>query len=593
MAGILTVTRGPEQGQERRVSGSLAVIGRGSGCEIVLTDDQVSRRHAELAEIGGRWFVSDLGSANGTFVNDRQLTAHDRVPLDAGDRLRLGEQTELTFDLEHRATAIPIGSVVEGAQKPSRSRAFIAGALLFLLAVIAAIGIWALLRNKSGDSARTGSQTSTPASAAATAGGAPAVVLGTKPSAGEPAPTATPLVQVKVGAGGSGPTAPAVPAPAGPSVQGTLPAQVPATAAAPVMAPPGAAGMAGLPPVLATAFPNAKGEQLAPLIQQALQSGQVKPEDAQQYIGALFPGVPVAQLPIALAGSFGGFTSQQIEQILNLIYPGQNIKLPEIGTGKGAVAFTIWDAERDQANIYLMNADGSGRQLLIAKASEPAFSSDGKRLAYFSWQEDALGIRIRDMDSGKDIQVTSSQDDLYPTWAPDGGRLAFWQFPNGIVTINVDGTNRRGISTGEFPAWSPSGDRIAMKGCVGNDCGIVLVNPDGSNPVRITTNANDGQPAWSPNGRDIAFVSNRDGNWEIYAVKADGSWLRRITNDVHTDGLPAWSSDGIRIAFRSDRDGTWAIYTATGIGGPPIKLVDAPVRTTGNWPWTVEKISWR
>jgi hypothetical protein len=49
----------------------------------------------------------------------------------------------------------------------------------------------------------------------------------------------------------------------------------------------------------------------------------------------------------------------------------------------------------------------------------------------------------------------------------------------------------------------------------------------------------------------------------------------------------------MRIAFRSDRSGVWAIYTATGVGGPPVKLIDAPVRATGDYPWDVEKISWR
>jgi hypothetical protein len=50
---------------------------------------------------------------------------------------------------------------------------------------------------------------------------------------------------------------------------------------------------------------------------------------------------------------------------------------------------------------------------------------------------------------------------------------------------------------------------------------------------------------------------------------------------------------GMRIAFRSDRTGTWAIYTATGAGGPPVKLIDAPVHGGDDYPWDVETISWR
>ena len=346
-----------------------------------------------------------------------------------------------------------------------------------------------------------------------------------------------------------------------------------------------------LPAMIAQAFPGVTPEQLPAVMQQALQSGQIQPAVAQQFMGALFPGVPPAQLGSALIGSFGGFSTPQIEQILGAIFPGQALTVPQIPTGAGAVAFTVWEGEKP--SVYLMNADGSGKQLLIEQASEPAFSPDGRRLVYYSWRDDALGLHIRNMDTGADSRLTNIQEDAYPTWSPDGNRLVFWEMPTKIITINADGSERRFITNGQFPAWSPTGNRIAMKGCIGTDCGIILINPDGSNPVRITTNANDGQPAWSPNGQDVAFVSNRDGNWEIYAVKADGSWLRRITDDPHTDGLPAWASDGMRIAFRSDRSGVWAIYTATGVGGPPVKLIDAPVRGTGDYPWDVEKISWR
>jgi hypothetical protein len=64
------------------------VLGRSSGCDLVLDDGAVSRRHAELALRGGACMIRDLGSCNGTLVNGRRVR---RAELRAGDILCLGE----------------------------------------------------------------------------------------------------------------------------------------------------------------------------------------------------------------------------------------------------------------------------------------------------------------------------------------------------------------------------------------------------------------------------------------------------------------------------------------------------------------------
>lgn len=63
-------------------------IGRLAGCDLRLGDPTVSRVHAELRFEGGRWVVYDLGSSNGTYVNDRRVAGS--VPVRPGDRLRFG-----------------------------------------------------------------------------------------------------------------------------------------------------------------------------------------------------------------------------------------------------------------------------------------------------------------------------------------------------------------------------------------------------------------------------------------------------------------------------------------------------------------------
>jgi FHA domain/Domain of unknown function (DUF1707) len=67
--------------------GAHLVIGRSSACQIVLGDDTVSRRHAELRYEDGRWLMRDLGSSNGTYVNGRLVT---EAEVRAGDVIDLG-----------------------------------------------------------------------------------------------------------------------------------------------------------------------------------------------------------------------------------------------------------------------------------------------------------------------------------------------------------------------------------------------------------------------------------------------------------------------------------------------------------------------
>ena len=73
-----------------RLSGQLQ-IGRADACQIKLDDTYVSTFHARIFNRDGSWFVEDLGSTNGTYLNQRRVTSP--VELRAGDRVKLGKTT--------------------------------------------------------------------------------------------------------------------------------------------------------------------------------------------------------------------------------------------------------------------------------------------------------------------------------------------------------------------------------------------------------------------------------------------------------------------------------------------------------------------
>ncbi len=88
---FLELIHGEQTGQRFELHGSRSVIGRSSECDVPLDVAAVSRRHAVVIEEGGRFFVEDLGSRNGTYHNEQQL--FDRTPLRDGDSITICDQT--------------------------------------------------------------------------------------------------------------------------------------------------------------------------------------------------------------------------------------------------------------------------------------------------------------------------------------------------------------------------------------------------------------------------------------------------------------------------------------------------------------------
>ena len=86
---ILEVVEGPDAGRQMPVDRPI-VIGRGDDADLRLADDEVSRRHARVAPEDGGAVVEDLGSANGTFVNENELSGTARARVVAGDELLVG-----------------------------------------------------------------------------------------------------------------------------------------------------------------------------------------------------------------------------------------------------------------------------------------------------------------------------------------------------------------------------------------------------------------------------------------------------------------------------------------------------------------------
>jgi polyisoprenoid-binding protein YceI len=255
-------------------------------------------------------------------------------------------------------------------------------------------------------------------------------------------------------------------------------------------------------------------------------------------------------------------------------------------TGPGRLLVSMLEEDGDTIAVYSVNVDGSDLTRLVRPLREsgswssdlaPELSPDRSKIAYTrgiatqtSGEADHIHV-IDSTGSGRPKQLTegSFTATLWPTWSPDGSRLAFAQGEgdsSSIWVMNANGKNGRALTEDdlvedatftpdEFPTWSPDGERIAYTTFLpdGND-DIFVMNADGSSPTRLTSGPEyDTDPDWSPTGRLIAF--SRDG--DIYTMSPDGSGARQLTRGSARDGAPAWSRDGRWLAFaRADESGT-------------------------------------
>jgi Tol biopolymer transport system component len=156
-----------------------------------------------------------------------------------------------------------------------------------------------------------------------------------------------------------------------------------------------------------------------------------------------------------------------------------------------------------------------------------------------------------------------------PAFSPNGSRVAFVR-DTGISVLNLADGTIADLGPGSAPAWSPDGTKIAFANDpAGTGSDLYVMNSDGTNVARITTNAGfRGDPDWSPAGERIAFDCEvASGNRDICAIATDGSGLTRLTTDPAFDHGARWSPDGDRIALVTNRFGAQDIGVMAGQGG--------------------------
>lgn len=121
-----------------------------------------------------------------------------------------------------------------------------------------------------------------------------------------------------------------------------------------------------------------------------------------------------------------------------------------------------------------------------------------------------------------------------------------------LFRIHPAGDGLQQITTGGYssiaPAFSPNGKRIAFARI---GVGILTMNVDGTGLRRLTTNGRDSYPAWSPDGSHIAFVRPYKAAWTVYVMSSPGAGERRLPK-APPSGRPSWTAGGLTIPSGGD-----------------------------------------
>jgi Tol biopolymer transport system component len=244
--------------------------------------------------------------------------------------------------------------------------------------------------------------------------------------------------------------------------------------------------------------------------------------------------------------------------------------------------------------ISLIDGDGSHLRFL-ARGDEPAWSPDGRRIAFVRWIREQPDVWVMNADGTDAKQLTHDGRSDLPTWSPEGTRIAFiTERPVtrhrservDISVMNADGSHahlisaRDGLQYATDPAWSPDGNLIAFAGWAGRrgdgtpkPWHVYVMRVDGTGVRQVGTVTGDNLgPTWSPDGSRIAVVGPSQGI--ILTMSSSGTDVRRLVRThfgvVYT---PAWSPDGNWIAFAAGQNSNSTQVYLIGVDGRHLRGV--------------------
>ncbi|HET6913152.1 MAG TPA: Tol-Pal system beta propeller repeat protein TolB [Rhodanobacteraceae bacterium] len=266
----------------------------------------------------------------------------------------------------------------------------------------------------------------------------------------------------------------------------------------------------------------------------------------------------------------------------------------EVGNGALRADFELWDVNKQQRLLGLsITGQGSDLRRVAHQIADQIYQkiigvpgAFDTRIAYVTavgtGQNTQYSLIIADSDGYNPQTVVRSREPLLsPAWSPDGSKIAYVSFEHGDSAIYMQDVTtgaRRLLSAKKgingAPKFSPDGRRLAMSLSFEGNPEIYVMDLGSGALTRLTHSLSiDTEPDWMPDGSSLVFTSDRSGKPQLYQISASGGAPTRLTFQGQYNADASISYDGSKIAMVQGNGNVYRIAIMDKSLGGQVKFV--------------------